>query len=425
MPTLRERIAEAATNCRLKTADCGLKIASCRSQSSISNLHSPQSTISVCFAAANENDYIVPTIASVKCDCPRAEIIGVDDVSEKPQPACRIRTGRRMGVSGARRLACQLAGGDVIAFIDPHIALDSESAQAIWKIALAEAARAGRQIKTLEVPAPPCKALDAQIVDWDDCRYQIENLKSAVRTPQSSIRSLHSSQSTILPRGKLDALARLALDRRAIVYPRCWSLWTAHNGARFHVDGGLRRHIWRLKAPQSDPEPTSCCLGGLYVMPRELLEAFGGWPKLPAPYAGDEETLSMLAIAHGVEILLAPNIAIWHLFRGHKPDMVPVPFGFSGEAYWHNCAAAYRLILDDAHWKTFRPLLGRAVTEPDKDGKPKTRPAISEAWLKDVEADAFTRYRDSVQKNFKLSTEEILAELDRRMMADLQPGEKA
>jgi hypothetical protein len=384
--------------------------------------HSP--SLSVLFGSANENDYIVPTIASVKCDCPRAEIIGVDDVSEKPQPGCRVRSGRRLGVSGARRIAAQLAGGDAVAFIDPHVALDSESAQAIWRVALREAAAAGRRINTLEVPAAPCAALDAPSAE---CRAQSAERRATTREARSDFRSeLWSLRSALCAGGgKLDALARLALDRRAIVYPRCWSLWTAHNGARFRVDGGLRRHVWRLKAPAADPEPTSCCLGGLYVLPRELLEAFGGWPKLPAPYAGDEETLSMLAIAHGAPVLLAPKIAIWHLFRGQKPDMVPVTFGFSGEAYWHNCAAAYRLILDDAHWRKFRPLLGQAVTEPDNDGKPKTRPAISERWLKDVEGDDFTRYRDSVQKNFKLSTEETLADLDRRMMADLQPGEKA
>jgi hypothetical protein len=363
----------------------------------------------------------------VKCDCPRAEIIGVDDVSEKPQPCCRIRSGRRMGVSGARRIAAQLDGGDAVVFIDPHVALDSESAQAIWRVGLREAAAAGRKLNTLEVPAPPCNALDKATTEHTDHRnFTTEHTDHTEKSSEQNSKNPSSvySVSSVVKTGKLDALARIAMEHRAIVYPRCWSLWTAHNGARFKIDGGLRRHVWRLKAPSSDPEPTSCCLGGLYVMPRELLEAFGGWPKLPAPYAGDEETLSMLAIAHGAPVLLAPDIAIWHLFRGHGPDMVPVPFGFSGEAYWHNCAAAYRLILDDAHWRKFRPLLGRAVTEPDKDGNPKTRPAISEAWLKDVEADAFTRYRDSVQKNFKLSTPEVLAELDRRMMADLQPGEK-
>jgi hypothetical protein len=395
MPTLRERIAEAASRVQEGrasapgSAEHRVDLRNCApcKKKPIDSRKSADYSVSVCFSAANENDYIVPTIASVKCDCPRAEILGVDDVSAKPQPGCRIRAGRRMGVSGARRIAAQLAGGDVIVVMDPHIALDSESAQAIWRIALAESERAGRKLNTPAVPASPCAALDAM-------------------------------------KNKLDALARLALEHRAVVYPRCWSLWASHNGARFRVDGGLRRHIWRLKAPTSDPEPTSCCLGGLYAMPRELLEAFGGWPKLPAPYSGDEETLATLAIAHGVPVLLAPNIAIWHLFRGHSSNMIPVPFEFGGEAYRHNCAATYRLMLDDEHWREFRPMLGSPFEWTESDGKRKTRDAIEEVWLKDVEGDDFTRYRDSVQKNFKLSTDEILAELDRRMMADLQPGEK-
>ena len=72
-------------------------------------------------------------------------------------------------------------------------------------------------------------------------------------------------------------------------------------------------------------------------------------------------------------------------------------------------AAAWRMVLDDAHWKDYRARL--------KAGQGPHGP-IAEHVLAQVETEEFNRYRADAQSRFKLTSDELLAELDRRIAAD-------
>ena len=166
MATLRERIAEAANgsgqrpvasgqktavsalradlrNCapckarllaemkaaQLPIANRQLPIANERGRWPLAIGHSPLA-ISVVIASLNEQDNLVATVASVKHDCPEAEIVVVDDGSTQPEPISAIRNPRRIGGPRSRRLGALAATGDVVIFLDAHNALDWETA--VW-----------------------------------------------------------------------------------------------------------------------------------------------------------------------------------------------------------------------------------------------------------------------------------------------------
>ena len=165
------------------------------------------------------------------------------------------------------------------------------------------------------------------------------------------------------------------------------------------------------------PYETSGILGGLYVAPRAFIEAIEGWPQLQAWYGMDEEALTLLAVAHGLKTIFHPGVAIWHLFRGHKPDQIQVPFTMDGPmCHARAWCAMYRLVFDEAHWATWRKMLATTI-----DG----RAAIPEEIIRTVETPEFTRYRDRIQGRFKLTSDEIIAEVGRRMARDEKKREAA
>jgi hypothetical protein len=77
---------------------------------------------------------------------------------------------------------------------------------------------------------------------------------------------------------------------------------------------------------------------------------------------------------------------------------------------WLGYAAAWRLVLDDAHWTDYR---ARMAAGEGPHG------AIPEHVLRQVETEEFNRYRADAQSRFAVKdSDELLAELDRRIAAD-------
>ena len=149
-------------------------------------------------------------------------------------------------------------------------------------------------------------------------------------------------------------------------------------------------------------------LGAFYAIPKTILDRFGGWPALPNHQGAQELAVALLAAANQVPILFHNNVALWHLFRGKKTGVYP-PFEMQGIGSWLGYAAAWRLVLDDAHWKDYR---ARLAAGQGPHGQ------IPEEILAQVETEEFNRYRADVQSRFKLTSDELLAELERRIAAD-------
>jgi hypothetical protein len=327
-----------------------------------SSVHRP-SSISVVIASLNERENLVATVASVKHDCPEAEIIVVDDGSKFPEPIATIRNPMRLGGPRSRRLGALRATSDVVIFLDAHNALDWETA--CW---FAE-----------QYPEIPPVRLE---------------FKAALDRPH-----------------KLRTLAAAALERQAIVYGGC--MFTCDRaGACLVPEKGLLGGRWmkrRPDVPKLELWPTSLLMGAFYAIPRTVLDRFGGWPALPNYHGAQELAVALLAAAHQVPILFHDGVALWHLFRGSKTG-VSVPFGTTMEnGTWLGYAAAWRLVLDDAHWKDYR---ARMAAGQGPHGE------IPEHVLAQVETEEFNRYRADAQSRFKLNSDELLAELDRRIAAD-------
>ena len=322
-----------------------------------------KSSISVVIASLNEKDNLVATVASVKHDCPDAEIIVVDDCSDAPEPVCTIRNPKRLGGPRSRHLGGLRATGDVVIFLDAHNALDWETAE------------------------------------WFAKRYpDIGPIKPAFKE--------------MLDRpNKLRTLAAAALENNAIAYGGCM-FSCGRAGACLVPEKGMLGGRWmkrRPDLPKLELWPTLLLMGAFYVIPKTVLDRFGGWPALPNYHGAQELSVALLAAAHQVPILYHDGVALWHLFRGKKTGVEP-PFGTTMEnGSWLGYAAAWRLVLDDAHWKDYRARM-RAGQGPHGP--------IPEDVLRQVETDEFSRYRAGVQSRFKLNSDELLAELERRIAAD-------
>jgi glycosyltransferase involved in cell wall biosynthesis len=330
-----------------------------------SAVRSPQYTISVVIASLNEADNLVATVASVKHDCPEAEIIVVDDASPKPEPIAMIRNPKRLGGPRSRRLGGLRATGDVVIFLDAHNALDWETA--CWF---------ARRYPEIGPIKPEFKAM--------------------LDRPH-----------------KLRTLAAAAMEREAIVYGGCM-FSTGRAGACLVHENGMLGGRWMKRRPDLPPLelwPTSLLMGAFYAIPRTvLMEKFGGWPALPNYHGAQELAVALLAAAHQVPILFHDGVALWHLFRGYKPGYVKPTFDMNMEnGAWLGYAAAWRLVLDDAHWKDYRSRM--------RDGQG-PHGEIPEHVLAQVETDEFGRYRADVQSRFKLNSDELLAEIERRIAAD-------
>jgi len=321
--------------------------------------------ISVVIASLNEAENLIATVASVKADCPEAEIIVVDDASPKPEPISAIRNPVRLGGPRSRRLGGLRATGDVVIFLDAHNALDWETA--CWF------ARRYPEIG----PIKP-------------------QFKEALDKPN-----------------KLRVLAAAAMENNAIVYGGCMFSTGRAGASLVHEKGmlGARWIVRRKDLPPLELWPTSLLMGAFYAIPRTILaDKFGGWPALPNYHGAQELAVALLAAAHQVPILFHSNVALWHLFRGYKPGYVKPTFDMSMEnGAWLGYAAAWRLVLDDAHWKDYR---ARMAAGNGPHGE------IPEHVLAQVETEEFTRYRKDAQSRFKLNSDELLAELERRIAAD-------
>ena len=126
----------------------------------------------------------------------------------------------------------------------------------------------------------------------------------------------------------------------------------------------------------------------------------------------EEEALALLAIAHNLPILCITNSSPWHVFRGQGCDPIPAPYSQAEDRYLVNLAAVYRLCFDEKMWRErWRPLLAAHKLETQSAPVP-------EFVLREVESEGFTAYRDAMQATFDLSSEEILAELERRRGVD-------
>ncbi len=266
--------------------------------------------ISVVISSLNERENLLATVASVKHDCPEAEIIVVDDGSTVPEPVVTIRNPKRIGGPRSRRLGALRATGDVVIFLDAHNALDWETA---------------------------C---------WFAQRYpEIGPVKPEFKE--------------MLDRPhKLRTLAAAAMERQAIVYGGCM-FSCGRAGASLVPEKGMLGARWvvrRKDLPPLDLWPTSLMMGAFYAIPRTVLDRFGGWPALPNFHGAQELSVALLAAAHQVPILFHSNVALWHLFRGKKTGVYP-PFEMQGIGSQLGYAAAWRMVLDDAHWKDYRARL--------------------------------------------------------------------
>ena len=219
---------------------------------------------------------------------------------------------------------------------------------------------------------------------------------------------------------KFATLAAAALERRAITYGACLSSTVRAGNCLVHEHGllGGRYMHRRSDLPPVTLWETSWLLGAFYAIPKTILEDFGGWPALPGFHGAQELSVALLAAAHQVPIFLHHDIAAWHLFRGSKDGQIKPPFTMlSKETHDLNYPAAYYLALDDEHWKSLRPQLAAGV-RGDIPNVWLRRP-IPEAALLQVETDEeFNRYRMAVQSRFKLTSDELLIELERRIAAD-------
>jgi hypothetical protein len=319
-------------------------------------------SLSVVIASLNERENLVATVASVKGDCPEAEIIVVDDGSSVPEPICTIRNPKRIGGPRSRRLGGLRATGDVVIFLDAHNALDWETA---------------------------C---------WFARRYP-------------EIGPVRPEFKEVLDRpNKLRTLAAAAMERQAIVYGGCM-FSCGRAGACLVPENGLLGGRWmnrRPDLPKLDLWPTSLLMGAFYAIPRTVLDRFGGWPALPNWHGAQELAVALMAAAHQVPILFHREVALWHLFRGKKTGINP-PFAMPEWGTQLGYAAAWRLVLDDAHWKNYRSLLAAGKGPHGK---------IPEHVLAQVETEEFNRYRADAQSRFKLNSDEMLAEVERRIAAD-------
>ncbi len=157
---------------------------------------------------------------------------------------------------------------------------------------------------------------------------------------------------------KLRTLAAAAMERQAIVYGGCM-FTCGRAGACLVPEKGMLGGRWMKRRPDLPPLelwPTSWMLGAFYAIPKTILDRFGGWPALPNHQGAQELAVALLAAAHQVPILFHNNVALWHLFRGKKTGVYP-PFEMQGIGSWLGYAAAWRLVLDDAHWKDYRARL--------------------------------------------------------------------
>ncbi len=326
-----------------------------------SPLSAAHCSISVVIASLNEKDLLTATVASVKHDCPDAEIIVVDDASDQPEPVVTIRNPRRLGGPRSRRLGALRATGDVVIFLDAHNALD-------WETACWFAAK--------HPDIGPVKPQFKELLDRPD---------------------------------KLRALAEAALDKQAIVYGGClFSCGRA--GASLVPEKGLYGGRWVSRRKPLAPDElwrTPGMMGAFYAIPRAVLDRFGGWPALPNLHGAQELAVTLLAIAHGVPIYFHNGVALWHLFRGAKTGVVPPFHTTMDNGAWLGYAAAWRLVLDDAHWADFR---ARMAAGQGPHG------AIPESVLREAESEEFNRYRADAQSRFAVKdSEELLEELDRQI----------
>lgn len=205
------------------------------------------------------------TVGGVRDACGAAErdVVVVDDGSRSPVgglPAdvTLVRNPRSVGVSGARRLGCELARGDVFVVMDAHLTFGEG-----WLDALLGAAGAGAVV---------CGGY------WD---YE---------------RAVHASFGADF---RLEAVRDYANGR----FP------------------GLQVAP-RMQRPPEGVHEVPMLLGGCYLLSRQTYDMLGGFCPLFGSWGVDEQDLSLRAWMSGGRVVCAPEARIGHLTRRSFPYSV-------------------------------------------------------------------------------------------------------
>ncbi|OQC19554.1 MAG: Glycosyl transferase family 2 [Verrucomicrobia bacterium ADurb.Bin070] len=92
--------------------------------------------ISIVIASRNEGDELAATCANLADGAPGAEIIVVDDASDKPERGYTIRNERRLGVAKSRAIGFARSSGDVCGFVDAHMHFKRGAIESVAEAAL-------------------------------------------------------------------------------------------------------------------------------------------------------------------------------------------------------------------------------------------------------------------------------------------------
>lgn len=157
---------------------------------------------------------------------------------------------------------------------------------------------------------------------------------------------------------------------------------------------------------------TAAINGGNYAFSLNAFDKIGGYPQLLGLFGFEEETISLLATALKIPMICLTGASPWHLFRSQGVDPIPRPYTTSEAGELANLASVYRLCFSESMWQSrwrnvlkTKTLYGRNHTVP-------------EGVLQSVESKEFTAYRDSLQQDFILQDEQLLAELKRKQDID-------
>lgn len=219
--------------------------------------------ISFVVTARDEEPAILArTVAGILDACPAAqrEVVVVDDgsrvpVSRLPAEVTRLRNSEPMGASGARRLGCSRARGEVLVVMDAHLTFGEG-----WLEALLGPADSGVVV---------CGGY------WD---YE---------------RAAHAS---------------FGADLR---------LETVRDYARGRSPG--LQVVPRMRRPPDGVHEVPVLLGGCYLLTRETYDALGGFCPLFVTWGADEQDLSLRAWMSGGQVVCAPEARIGHLTRRSFP----------------------------------------------------------------------------------------------------------
>lgn len=195
------------------------------------------------------------------------------------------------------------------------------------------------------------------------------------------------------PKQAYQKVARLA-QTHGMAY--CGTI--GHVAARLeYKEDGLLAVKWTGRPPQA-VAPISGWCGAFYAWRRDLLEQAGGWPCLPGWWGMDEEATSLMAIAHGWQIMCDTTAQTTHLWRGAANNAPEPDYDMPQEMAQVNIAALYRLIFNDDHWRKWKEVLAAAGIPQDLTERAENAP--------------FSEYAEKVRARFKLTSDEIMQKVE-------------